>query len=72
MVITKITPFLVDHFLLVRVYTDAGIVGNGEAELWAHHPTVAQGAHSRLRRGRRGASLTAGRLRLELLTDSHG
>ena len=31
MIITKITPFLVDQFLLVRVYTDAGIVGNGEA-----------------------------------------
>ncbi len=42
MIITKITPFLVDRFLLVRVYTDAGIVGNGEADLWAHHPTVAQ------------------------------
>ena len=42
MKITKITPFLVDQFLLVRVYTDAGIVGNGEADLWAHHPTVAQ------------------------------
>lgn len=40
MQITKITPFLVDRFLLVRVYTDAGIVGNGEAGLWAHHPTV--------------------------------
>ncbi len=40
MKITKITPFLVDRFLLVRVYTDAGIVGNGEAGLWAHHPTV--------------------------------
>jgi len=33
----KITPFLVDRYLLVRVYTDAGIVGNGEAGLWAHH-----------------------------------
>ncbi len=40
MKIEKITPFLVDRFLLVRVYTDAGIVGNGEAGLWAHHPTV--------------------------------
>ena len=40
MKITKITPFLVDRFLLVRVYTDKGIVGNGEAGLWAHHPTV--------------------------------
>jgi galactonate dehydratase len=40
MKITKITPFLVDRFLLVRVYTDEGITGNGEAGLWAHHPTV--------------------------------
>ena len=43
MKITKITPFLVDRFLLVRVYTDAGIVGNGEAGLWAHHKMVYQG-----------------------------
>jgi galactonate dehydratase len=40
MKIEKITPFLVDQFLLVRVYTDAGIIGNGEAGLWAHHKTV--------------------------------
>ena len=40
MKIEKITPFLVDRFLLVRVYTDEGIVGNGEAGLWAHHKTV--------------------------------
>jgi len=38
--IERITPFLVDRFLLVRVYTDEGIVGNGEAGLWAHHKTV--------------------------------
>jgi galactonate dehydratase len=38
--IEKITPFLVDRCLLVRVYTDAGIVGTGEAGLWAHHPMV--------------------------------
>jgi len=38
--ITKITPFLVDRCLLVRVYTDAGIVGTGEAGLWAHHRLV--------------------------------
>ena len=42
MKIVKITPFLVDRFLLVRVYTDAGIVGNGEAGLWAHHRMVYQ------------------------------
>ena len=40
MKIEKITPFLVDRFLLVRVYTDQGIVGNGEAGLWAHHKLV--------------------------------
>jgi galactonate dehydratase len=38
--IERIKPFLVDRFLLVRVYTDEGIVGNGEAGLWAHHRTV--------------------------------
>ncbi len=38
--IEKITPFLVDRCLLVRVYTDAGIVGTGEAGLWAHHAMV--------------------------------
>ena len=38
--IQKITPFLVDRFLLVRVYTDQGLVGNGEAGLWAHHGMV--------------------------------
>jgi galactonate dehydratase len=40
MKIEKIIPFLVDRFLLVRVYTDQGIVGNGEAGLWAHHKLV--------------------------------
>jgi galactonate dehydratase len=30
----------VGRCLLVRVYTDAGIVGTGEAGLWAHHPSV--------------------------------
>lgn len=42
MKITRVTPFLVDRFLLVRVYTDAGIIGNGEAGLWAHHKAVHQ------------------------------
>ena len=42
MKIEKVTPFLVDGFLLVRVYTDEGIVGTGEAGLWAHHKTVYQ------------------------------
>jgi galactonate dehydratase len=42
MKIVRITPFLVDRFLLVRVYTDSGIVGNGEAGLWAHHKMVYQ------------------------------
>ena len=40
MKIEKITPFLVDRFLLVRVYTDQGLVGNGEAGLWAHHNKI--------------------------------
>lgn len=40
MKIERITPFLVDRFLLVRVYTDEGVVGNGEAGLWAHHKMV--------------------------------
>ena len=42
MKIERIIPFLVNRFLLVRVYTDAGIVGNGEAGLWAHHESVAR------------------------------
>ncbi len=40
MKIERIVPFLVDRCLLVRVYTDAGIVGTGEAGLWAHHKMV--------------------------------
>jgi galactonate dehydratase len=40
MKIVSVKPFLVDRCLLVRVYTDEGIVGNGEAGLWAHHRTV--------------------------------
>ena len=40
MKIERITPYLVDRCLLVRVYTDAGIVGTGEAGLWAHHRIV--------------------------------
>jgi galactonate dehydratase len=40
MKITKVMPFLVDRCLLVRVYTDSGIVGTGEAGLWAHHKLV--------------------------------
>jgi len=42
MKISKIKPFLVDRYLLVRVYTDAGLVGNGEAGLWASHGPVCQ------------------------------
>jgi galactonate dehydratase len=38
--IRRIEPFLVDRWLLVRVYTDEGLVGNGEAGLWAHHGMV--------------------------------
>ena len=40
MKIESIRPFLVDRSLLVRVYTNEGIVGNGEAGLWAHHRLV--------------------------------
>ena len=40
MKITEIRSFLVDRYLLIRVYTDAGIIGNGEAGLWAHHGVV--------------------------------
>ena len=40
MKIERIMPFLVDRCLLVRVYTDEGIVGTGEAGLWAHHKMV--------------------------------
>ena len=42
MKIERVTPFLVGRSLLVRVYTDAGIVGTGEAGLWAHHRWVAE------------------------------
>lgn len=38
--IEKVIPLLVDRALLVRVYTDAGLVGTGEAGLWAHHKMV--------------------------------
>jgi galactonate dehydratase len=38
--IRAIKPFLVGRSLLVRVYTDEGIVGTGEAGLWAHHRLV--------------------------------
>ena len=34
MKIVAIKPFLADRYLLVRVYTDQGLVGNGEAGLW--------------------------------------
>ncbi len=40
MKIEAIRPFLVGSCLLVRVYTDEGIVGTGEAGLWAHHRLV--------------------------------
>ncbi|MCC6629833.1 MAG: mandelate racemase/muconate lactonizing enzyme family protein [Chloroflexi bacterium] len=40
MKIERITPILVDRCLLVRVYTDAGIVGTGEAGLWPQHKLV--------------------------------
>lgn len=40
MKITEIKTFLTGQYLLVRVYTNAGIVGNGESGLWAYHPIV--------------------------------
>ncbi len=40
MKIDKITPVLVDRSLLVRIYTDEGIVGTGEAGLWSQHKLV--------------------------------
>ena len=40
MKIDRIVPYLVDNCLLIRVYTDAGLVGTGEAGLWAHHRLV--------------------------------
>lgn len=40
MKIKKIKPFLLDRYLLVRVYTDTDIIGNGEAGLWAHQSVV--------------------------------
>ena len=42
MKITEIKAFLVGRFLLVRVYTDEGVIGNGEAGLWAHHGIVKE------------------------------
>ncbi len=40
MKITSVKPILVGRSLLVRVYTDEGIVGTGEAGLWAYHRWV--------------------------------
>lgn len=34
-------PFLVDRYLLVRVYTDEGMIGNREAGPWAHRGTAS-------------------------------
>lgn len=42
MKITNIKPILTDRYLLVRVYTDADITGNGEAGLWPHHRTATE------------------------------
>jgi galactonate dehydratase len=39
--IERIRPYLVDRCLILRVDTDAGITGTGEAGLWAHHRMVA-------------------------------
>ena len=40
--ITAVKPILTDRYLLVRVATDAGLTGNGEAGLWARHEVVAR------------------------------
>lgn len=40
MKIDRIVPHLVDRCLLVRVHTNEGLVGTGEAGLWAHHRLV--------------------------------
>ena len=40
MKIESVKPILVGRSLLVRVYTDEGIVGTGEAGLWAYHRWV--------------------------------
>ena len=40
MKITEIRTFLVGRTVLIRVHTDAGIVGNGEGGLWAHQRPV--------------------------------
>ena len=40
MKIERVTPILVDRCLLVRVHTDEGIVGTGEAGLWSQHRLV--------------------------------
>jgi len=40
MKIESVKPMLVGRSLLVRVYTDEGIVGTGEAGLWAYHRWV--------------------------------
>lgn len=42
MKIERVTPILVGRSLLVRVYTDQGLVGTGEAGLWAQHRLVAE------------------------------
>ncbi len=40
MKIDRLVPHLVDNCLLVLVYTDSGLIGVGEAGLWAHHRLV--------------------------------
>jgi galactonate dehydratase len=43
--ITAIKPILTDSYLLVRVYTDTGLIGNGESGVWPHQETAAQMIH---------------------------
>ena len=42
MKITEVRPLLFNRFLLVRVHTDAGIVGTGEAGNWGHQDATFQ------------------------------
>jgi|APSaa5957512622_1039677.scaffolds.fasta_scaffold06489_4 galactonate dehydratase len=42
MKIIAIKPILAESFLFVRVDTDEGLIGYGEAGLWAHHGVVCE------------------------------
>lgn len=42
MKITRVEPLLIDRYLLVRVHTDAGVTGIGEAGTWAYLDATAR------------------------------